>query len=168
VLQRQLEECLIRCITDYQENIYRLAYSYVRNPEDALDIVQESIHRALVSADTLKNPNAVKSWFFRIVVNMSLDFLRKHKRIQIVDDATLDAYSSGTIDIYTDLDLERALDELPWKYRSIIILRFLEDMKIEEVAEVLQENVNTIKTRLYQALRILRIQLKDDPSEEVP
>ena len=168
MLQRQLEECLIRCMTDHQENIYRLAYSYVRNPEDALDIVQESIHRALVSAETLKDLNAVKSWFFRIVVNMSLDFLRKHKRIQVVDDVMLDAYSSGTIDIYTDLDLERALEELSWKYRSVIILRFFEDMKIEEVAEVLQENVNTVKTRLYQGLRILRVQLEDDAGEEDP
>ncbi|MFD0618824.1 RNA polymerase sigma factor [Paenibacillus sp. GCM10027629] len=167
MLQSELEECLIRCITDYQANIYRLAYSYVRNTEDALDIVQESIHRALVSAESLKNPDAIKNWFFRIVVNLSLDFLRKHKRIRIVDDETLESYSSGTADVYPDLDLKRALEELPMKYRSIVILRYFEDMKIEEVAEVLQENVNTIKTRLYQALRILRIQLNDDSSEEV-
>jgi len=167
MLQNELEECLIRCITDHQTNIYRLAYSYVRNTEDALDIVQESIHRALVSAESLKNPDAIKNWLFRIVVNLSLDFLRKHKRIRIVDDETLESYSSGTADDYPDLDLKRALEELPMKYRSIVILRYFEDMKIEEVAEVLQENVNTIKTRLYQALRLLRIQLNDDSSEEV-
>jgi len=166
MLQSQREDCLIRCISDHQENIYRLAYSYVRNSEDALDIVQDSIHRALISVDTLKNPESTKNWFFRIVVNMSLDFLRKHKRIHIVDDATLESYSSGTIDVYSDLDLTRALEELPMKYRSIIFLRYFEDMKIEEVAEVLQENVNTIKTRLYQALRILRIHMTDDASDD--
>ncbi|WP_152395964.1 RNA polymerase sigma factor [Paenibacillus guangzhouensis] len=164
---KKFENSLIQCITEHKENIYRLAYSYVRNKEDALDIVQDSIHKAFASAGSLKNPDAIKSWFYRIVVNTALDFLRKQKRIQVVDEETLEAYSQGTSDSYHNIDLERALEELPVKYRSVVMLRYFEDLKIEEVSEVLNENINTVKTRLYQALRVLRVKLKDESAMEV-
>lgn len=164
---RNLEKLLTQCITDHKDNLYRLAYSYVKNKEDALDIVQDSIYKAIKSIDRLKNPEGVKSWLFRIVVNTSIDYLRKQKKVQIVDEQTLEYYSPGTVDIYPDIDLIRTLDDLPYNYRSVIILRYFEDLKIEEVAEVLHENVNTIKTRLYQALRLLRIKMCDDSPKEV-
>ncbi|OPA75387.1 RNA polymerase subunit sigma-70 [Paenibacillus selenitireducens] len=164
---KKLENSLVQCITDHKESIYRLAYSYVRNSEDALDIVQESIHKAFSSAASLKNPDAMKSWFYRIVVNTSLDFLRKQKRIQLMDEETLESYSQGMPDVYQNIDLEKALEELPVKYRSVVVLRYFEDLKIEEIAEVLDENINTVKTRLYQALRVLRVKLNDDSYVEV-
>lgn len=167
MIKRNKEKLLTRCITDNKENIYRLAYSYVKNKEDALDIVQESIYKALTSIGILKNPEAVKSWLFRIVVNTSLDFLRKHKKVLLVDDEALEYYSSGAEDVYPDMDLERTLDELPLKYRSVIVLRYFEDLKIEEVAEILNENVNTVKTRLYQALQILRVTMQDESLKEI-
>lgn len=167
MIKRNKEKLLTRCITDNKENIYRLAYSYVKNKEDALDIVQESIYKALTSMDVLKDPEAVKSWLFRIVVNTSLDFLRKHKRVQVIDDEDLEFYSAGVEDVYPDMDLERTLEELPLKYRSVIVLRYFEDMKIEEVAEILNENVNTVKTRLYQALKMLRVTMQDESLKEI-
>ncbi|WP_177238056.1 sigma-70 family RNA polymerase sigma factor [Paenibacillus sp. 1_12] len=164
---RKMEKLLTRCIIDHKENVYRLAYSYVKNKEDALDIVQDSIYKALKSIELLNKPEAIKSWFFKIVVYTSLDFLRKQKNVQIVDEETIDSYSSGTKDIYPNIDLEKTLDDLPHKYRSVIVLRYFEDLKIEEVAEILHENVNTIKSRLYQALQLLRITMNDEPAKEV-
>ncbi|ETJ29097.1 RNA polymerase sigma factor SigV, partial [human gut metagenome] len=61
--------------------------------------------------------------------------------------------------------LQKALDNLPSNYRTIIILRYFEDLKIDEIAEILNENINTIKSRLYKSLKILRIKMND--SEEV-
>jgi len=59
MLKRNKEKLLTLCITDNKENIYRLAYSYVKNKEDALDVVQESIYKALSSIGLLKNPESV-------------------------------------------------------------------------------------------------------------
>lgn len=153
-------------IRENKESFYRLAYSYVRNKEDALDIVQDSIHKGLISLNTLQDRKVMKSWFYRIVVNTSLDFLRKHKRVSIVDSETMEYISSGKEDSYENVDLERALNQLPLEYRSIIFLRYFEDLKIDEVASVLGENNNTIKTRLYKALKLLRIEMKDENFEE--
>jgi len=57
--------------------------------------------------------------------------------------------------------LQRALDNLPEKYRTIVVLRYFEDLKIDEIAEILNENVNTVKTRLYKSLEILRVKLSE-------
>lgn len=148
-------------ITNEKGKHYRLAYSYVKNVDDALDIVQESIFKALSSLASLDEPQYIKTWFYRILVNTALDFLRKRKRLVLVDELVLTSYDTGTVDKYQDIDLQQALDELPEKYRSIIILRYFEDLKIEEVAEILDRNVNTVKTRLYRALEILRLNIED-------
>ncbi|MBY0087432.1 sigma-70 family RNA polymerase sigma factor [Brevibacillus brevis] len=166
-MNRRLEKLLIRFITENKQNVYQLAFSYVKNADNALDIVQDSIHKALSSSHTLKSEGSMKAWFYRIVVNTSLDFLRKQKRIQLVDDQTLELHGPISEDAYHDIDLEKALEQLPQAYRTVVVLRYFEDLKIEEIAEVMNENINTIKTRLYQSLRKLRIQMSDEILEEV-
>jgi len=157
-LENQLEDYIVK----NKELFYRLAYSYVKNIEDALDVVQESIYKAFLSIDSLKNFSFIKTWFYRIIVNVSLDFIRKRKREIVTNEEFLLCNDPGTVDHYTDIDLKRALETLPEKYRSIIVFRFFEDLKLEEIAEILDENVNTVKTRLYKALQILRISIDDE------
>ena len=67
--------------------------------------------------------------------------------------------NTGKTDQYRNLDLYKALDELDEMYRTIIILRYFEDMKIEDIAYILDENLNTVKTRLYRGLKILKIDM---------
>lgn len=157
-LENQLEDYIVK----NKDLFYRLAYSYVKNIDDAFDIVQESIYKAFLSIDSLKNFSYIKTWFYRIIVNVSLDFLSKRKREIVTDEEFLLNNDKGTIDHYTDIDLKKNLEALPEKYRSIIVLRFFEDLKLEEIAEVLDENVSTIKTRLYKALQMLRMSMDDE------
>lgn len=158
---RKLEKLVVDCITEHQNNVYRLAYSYVKNKEDALDIVQDAIHKAFISMDQLQDTNSVKSWFYRIVVTTSLDFLRKQKKTQVMEDDILESLIPGAEDTYHNIDLAASLDELPPKYRTVIMLRYFEDMKIEDIAAVMEENANTIKTRLYHGLKKLRVHLEE-------
>lgn len=160
-ISRSLEKQFEDYVIENKEKHYRIAYSYVKNTDDALDIVQETIFKAIVSLDKLKNPEYIRSWFYRILINSALDFLRKQKKTIVVDEEYLSSFDCGSVDKYTDVDLHRALDELPDNYRSIVILRFFEDLKIEEIAEVLDENVNTVKTRLYKSLEKLRVKIND-------
>ena len=156
-LENQLEDYII----NNKELFYRLAYRYVKNVDDSLDVVQESIYKAFSSIDSLKDFGYIKIWFYRIVVNVSLDLLRKKKREIITDEDFLLANDTGTIDNYADIDLENALESLPEDYRSIIVLRFFEDLKLEEIAVILEKNISTVKTRLYKGLEMLRISMDD-------
>ncbi|MET3320960.1 UNVERIFIED_ORG: RNA polymerase sigma-70 factor (ECF subfamily) [Peribacillus simplex] len=148
-------------ITERQENLYRLAFYYVKNKEDALDIVQESIRKALASSSKIKDATSIDSWLYKIIVRTALDVLRKNKKLTIADDETIEYLRSGEEDHYRDLDLQRAMEGLAIKYKTVVILRFFEDLKLEEIAEVLEENVSTIKTRLYKALQLLRINMTE-------
>lgn len=156
-----LESLFVSFIRANKERFYYLAYSYTKNEQDALDIVQDSIQKALLSLPTLKDEQRMKSWFYKIVVRTAIDFLRKHKREQVVDHEKLVILSPQQTDTYDNIDLTGALNRLSTTYREVIILRYFEDLKIEDVAHVLDINVNTAKSRLYKALKLLKIQLQD-------
>lgn len=149
-------------IIEHREAHYRLAYSYVRNKENALDIVQDSILKALKSIDRLEEFTYLKTWFYRIIVNTSIDFIRKHQRVTVMDDDILSVYLPQLEDEITDIDLQEAIDRLAPKYKTLIILRFFEDLKIDEIAAITDQNINTVKTRLYSALKKLRIEVGEE------
>jgi RNA polymerase sigma-70 factor, ECF subfamily len=148
-------------IVNNQESFYKVAYSYVKNEDDALDIVHDAICKALYKIDSLKDVDLAKPWFYKILVNSAIDYIRVNKKyISLTEEELINEHEVH--DIYPDIDLEKALDKLPKEYRIIIILRYFEDMKIEDIANVLSENTNTIKTRLYKGLRKLKIKIKTD------
>ena len=142
-------------ILDERDRYYRLAYSYVKNEHDALDIVQDALYNALKSYKKLRDPEAIKTWFYRIVVNTSLNYIKKNKRLVYLDDAEWAAIPDESE--ISDRSLREAVDLLPPKDKTVIVLRFFEDMKISDIAAVLRENENTVKTRLYAALNKLRV-----------
>jgi len=144
------DELIAEHALKYKENYYRLAYSYVKNADDALNIVRKSVYRAISSASSLKNPDYIKTWLYRIVINTSQDFLRKQRKSAALDKEALENFDFETVDGYGNLDLQKALDNLPEEYRTLIILRYFKDLNIEEIAEILNENINTIKIQLYK------------------
>ena len=154
-------DMMIEFITENRSMYYRLAYSYVRNKEDALDIIQDSIYKALSSIKTLERPEVVKTWFYRIIINTSLDFIRKNKHCLYIEDEVLESVAPAMEDQHEDIDLKVAIDKLPVLSKTVILLRFYEGLKIEDIAKIMNENVNTTKTRLYTALKKLKLELEE-------
>lgn len=154
-----------KAFTDYivqnKDSFYRMAFSYAKNEQDALDIVQESIYKGLSNIDKLNSIDAIKPWFYRLLINTAIDVLRKNKKYVLIDDS-IEIENNITYDKDSEIDIQRALDNLPTEYKSIIIMRYFEDMKISDIASILDENVNTIKTRLYKALKLLKIDIDID------
>ena len=156
VLQQEVEEEILR---SYQM-LYRLAYTYVKNPDDAMDVVQESVYKAIQNASGVRSRGAIKGWLCRIVANTALDFLRSRAREVPVDQVP----ETGREDTYQDLDTLRALERLEERERTVVVLRFFEDMKLQDIALTTGENLNTVKTILYRSLKKLRIQLMEGES----
>lgn len=143
------------------DSCYRFAFSYTHNKEDAEDIVSQSILKALRSIDSLRDTNVIKSWFFKIIANTSLTFLRKNKNIIFMDYDSIED-TNGTTDDYSELSFNEIIEKLDIKYKEILILRFFENMTLQEISGVLNINENTIKTRLYRALKILKLEIEGD------
>ena len=106
-------------------------------------------------ASTTKLREPLFPWLCRIVVNTSLDLLRSRTKEQPAEELP----ETATEDTYEEFDLKEALNHLEPKNRTIIILRYFEDMKLEDIALAVAENVNTVKARLYRSLKKLRIHL---------
>lgn len=152
-----IDDLISQKLMDDYNKLYRLAYSYVRNEEDAMDIVQESAYKAIRGSKSVKEASYISTWLYRIVMNTALDYIRKKKKEVIgVEDYLLDYEDS-----YEDFDVMNSLKSLEDKDRTVIILRFFEDLKISDIAEIMEENVNTVKTRLYRALKKLRVTLEE-------
>ena len=144
-----VHECLIKNYEKY----YRMAYSYVFCEQDAMDIVQEGAYRAILKSDLLKQPEYVDTWICKIVINEALRFLKKNK-LASVDMESLP--EQGQEDQVEDIDLQRALDKLDEQERAIVVLRYFEEEKLENIGKTMNLNVNTVKSRLYRAMDKLK------------
>lgn len=143
-----------------QAAFYRLAYTYVHNQDIALDVVQDSIVNALTHLSSLRHPEYVKNWFYRILINECLSYHRKSKRIVLMDTMPEDSRDDW-LGHGDRLDVCKALDALEPRLRTIVVLRFFEDMKLTDIAAVTHTNLNTVKSRLYKAMDKLRAELSD-------
>ena len=152
-LQQKVEDQIL----DNYEAMYRLAYSYVRNEEDALDIVQESVYKAIKNAGKVQQEAYIRTWIWRIVMNTAVDLIRSRKN----ETGLVEAGETGKEDTYQDFDTLEALKILEPREKAVIVLRFFEDQKLEDIARTLQENTNTVKTILYRSLKKLRVELTE-------
>lgn len=98
----------------------------------------------------------MKTWVYRIIINEALTFLKKNKKTE-----TIEEIEEGREDSYENIDLQRAMQRLGEPEGTIIRLRFFEDMKLEQIAEILHANVNTVKTKLYRSLKELRVFMEE-------
>lgn len=153
---RNRKEALIRSILlENYQSYYRLAFSYVHQEADAMDIVQEGAYKAMLKAGSLREERFADTWVYRIMINTAKDYIKKYEReCELVEDAVMDTKEKSI-----NMDLKEAVDKLPMQEKALIILRFYEDKPLAEIAEILQENLNTVKSRLYRTLEKLRKEL---------
>lgn len=154
-----IDQKISEYIVENQAKFYRLAYSYLNHREDALDAVQAAVCKALENSGKLKNADAIRSWFYRILVNECMDRLRGRKRVVFVPPDALDSGSYEDPQPEDD-SLARRVDALPPEIQTIVKLRFYQELSLQEIAEVTGCNLSTVKTRLYAGLRKLRVSLE--------
>lgn len=147
-------------ITNNLDKLYRLAFSYAKNEHDAEDIVNESVKRALDTIYQLEKEEFLGTWMYRIVINTASSYMKMKSKLIYIDEVIENTLVKE--DKYQDTDLYNMVMKLDSKYRIVIVLRFYEDMAIDKIAEVLNENISTVKTRLYKALKLLKIEMNEE------
>ena len=151
--RKLVEQILLERYNQY----YRLAYRYAHHEADAFDIVQNGAYKAIRSSDTLKNPQYAQTWIYRIMLNECFQYLKRPSDFSYEEMQERNGLEGQAAeDRYADMDLQKALDALTEKDRSVVILKYFEDMKLTEIAGILEENVSTVKSRLYRSLRKLQ------------
>lgn len=164
--QEAVEEEFFRLLEPEQGKLYRLALAILGSDADARDALQEAVIRAFRAYPQLRGgETAFAAWMRRIVVNSATQILRRRMRVIPVErPESLHPDPAGPPpeppgDVW---DAVRRLDD---RYRSVVVLRFLGDLSLEEIARVLDIPLGTVKSRLHVALRRLRSMLGDTGHE---
>ncbi len=161
-MAQDIYDKLVDYILTNQNKFYRLAYSYVKNQDDALDVVQNAVCKALEKCDTLRNENAMKTWFYRIVVNESITLLNNKKRIVLSEEEVFKQAGYEEPAYEPKEDLQEQIKQLELATQTIIKLRFFEELSLEEIAEIMEMNLSTVKSKLYRGLEKLKIIFKEE------
>lgn len=148
------DETLTQYLVENQAGFYRWAYGVLKNPDEALDAVQTAVCRALEHQDSLRNTGAVRTWFYRILMNVCNDALRQRDRV-IPFPADLEPAREDPEP--ADDTLAQRVDALPPEVGTVIKLRFYEELTLKEISRITGQNLSTVKSRLYAGLKKLRI-----------
>lgn len=146
------------------DRLYRLAFSYTLNREDAEDVVNESVIKALQALNSLKEPKYLGTWLYRIVINTAISMKKQKLKVATYDPLSPEwiAQTRNMVveESYEGIHFEDLMKSLNSEQRILLILRYFEEYPIAEIAEIMGENINTIKTHLYRTLRLLRAEME--------
>lgn len=161
----------------YTDKIFHLANRMLGNRQEAEDIVQETFLRVYKNLGKYDVNQKFSTWIYRIATNLCIDRLRRRKfqyslDAEVADGEGLDWYAMLASDeagpeqklILSEMQLQlhKAIESLPDKYKSVVILRYLHDLSLQEISEVLDMPVTTIKTRVHRGREFLRKKLQQD------
>jgi RNA polymerase sigma-70 factor (ECF subfamily) len=157
-------------ILKYQSKLFATSMNVVKNRELAEDIVQEAFMKGFMKLDSLKNREQFYPWLKRIALNIALNHFEKEKRVMDVeseDDETSFFENIGSGESPEELTLKEELhryvrsyvDSLPDKLRVVIVLREVEDMSYEEIADMMNIPLGTVRSRLFNARQIIKDRL---------
>jgi RNA polymerase sigma-70 factor (ECF subfamily) len=155
-------------VSRWEKRIYNYLLRLVKNKEDALDLSQDVFMKAYQNLRMLVDPGRFAPWLYRIAHNEAYSLLRKNRPETDLDDAQADGWAdpgSGRrmLPMEVRLAVERALESLTNDQREAVVLKIYQGFKFEEMAEILDCPVSTVKSRLYTALDLLKGTLTSVP-----
>jgi len=146
-------------VKKYQNKAINIAYSLSRNSANAQDIAQEVFLKIYNNIDDFRFQSKFSSWFYRIVVNTSYDFMRrnKHKHISIDDDSCPElADCKISEDSLAKELVQELLGKIPFEYRSAVVLKDVEGLSYREISEALKISMGTVESRIFRAREIMK------------
>ncbi|WP_433747667.1 RNA polymerase sigma factor [Falsibacillus pallidus] len=155
------EKAFLKLFQEYEVDIYRVAYVYVKNQEDALDVVQETAYKSFKKIKSLKNPAFFKTWLIKITMSCATDMVRKKKKVVYFNSEYTESLPQDEEDIPLSLSLKELIETLQENEKNIVLLKFYHEYTFQEISEILKVPLGTVKSILYRSLHKLRAQIKE-------
>ena len=151
--------------TRYADMLYHLSLSHLQSKEDAEDVLQEVFCKYYTKMPAFTDASHEKAWFIRVTINQCHDHLR-HRKVRMYTPLHEIGEIAGATGITDEnaLDVMQLLSYLPEKYRSVVILHYLEGLSVEDIAAALHLGKSAVKMRLSRAREQLQTQLKKEDS----
>jgi RNA polymerase sigma-70 factor (ECF subfamily) len=171
-LVRQVREgnrqAFTELVTRYQQDIYKLAYGFFQDRDDAMEIVQETFMRVYEKIDRYgqgSTENAFRNWMYRIAYNLCIDFYRKFKKKKTDDKELyefLESRDRETTNPESDMDrihfkhtLKKSVMDLSKRQQMVFMLKHYSDLKHQEISNILDLSVGTVKSLYHRAIKNL-------------
>lgn len=152
------EQAFFQLIAHHKYSLYRIAYAYLKNEQDALEAIQEVTFRAFKNLKKLREPKYFSTWLTRILINYCNDELKRKKRF--IHNHQHERFEAGKTENNDDrIAVEYAIQKLGPKLQEVVVLKYFHDLTIDQIAHQLNRPEGTIKTWLNKALRDLRKEL---------
>lgn len=148
-------EVFKKLMQNREKDLYKIAYSYMKNENDAMDVVQDTLLKGLEKFDYLEKKEYFDTWIIRILINTCKDTLKKRKMNLTIDDQdfTLTLQEKDTEGV---IDLIKTLDLLNDEERELINLKYFQNKKLSEISEIKGVKIGTVKSRLSRTLDKLK------------
>lgn len=159
--QKGNKKAFMKCIESYQADIYRIAYVYMKNEQDALDVVQETILKAFEKMNTLREPAYFKTWLIKIAINCCLKKLRHTEKIVYVEQEQMERWSEKEPDVSLQIVLEKILNDISLEEKQILLLKYYQGYTFEEISDIVELPLGTVKSILYRALKKCKVQMEE-------
>ena len=152
---RDEKEFFCECIRQHEKSMYVLAFSILKNENDAADIMQEAILKAYCNMDNLRDKKKFKSWILSIVHNAAIDFLRKHRETVDIEDQWDISAPEPPIDMAAKLTVREAVQKLKPPYRTVVILFYYDNLPIQKISDITSTPAVTVRQQLFRARKML-------------
>jgi RNA polymerase sigma-70 factor, ECF subfamily len=143
-------------VKSYQRMVFNIAYHFLHDRTAAEDIAQDvflQLHRTMPS---FESDSHAKAWLCKVTSHRCIDYARRHRQHLAIDDISEPSFEAKPNDPFMARRLQRLVASLPPKARSVVVLRYQEEMEVEEIAQVLGWSLNTVKSHLQRSLSMLR------------
>lgn len=161
--QKGNDEAFYLIMSEVKGRLYNIAYRYLKNESSALEAVSEATCRAYVSIGKLKDCRYFSSWITRILINYCIDELKYLSKNSptVCNDLEPVFIADGDTGIELKIDIMTGLKRIKPKYRDVILLRYMEDIPVKEIARFLNKPEGTVKTWIGRGLKQLKLQMKE-------
>lgn len=139
----------------YNKDFIAFARSITRNEDTAFDMVQEAYVSALENEEIFQSMNEyqIKGWFFRVIKNKNIDYVRKQSKVLFIED---DLFIEDSSSFEEDILFNDVLEKLPEKYRQVLILKYKKSLNSTEIGKILGISPSTVRSRLSASLKLLK------------
>ena len=158
--KRVREKIFEEYIKGNKEKLYKISYVYLKNKDDAMDVIHESIVKAYKKLDNIKDLNNIDKWFIRLLINTSIDYIRKNSKMILMEDKDMEVLINNSKEQGDGFNL--LIENLNEELRLIIILKYFHGYKISEISEILNLKESQVKNKIHKALNLLRKEIEEE------
>lgn len=146
------QQAILLLIEQEEAILYRTAFAYLKNEQDALDVMQELFVKALKKIHTVKKPQFVRTWLMRVLINSCINMLRKQKSVTLLEKHEMVVRMETT-----KYEILHMLSSLPLSDQQLVYMKYFQQLKNSEIAQLQKIPEGTVKSKIHHILKRLRI-----------